>query len=166
MDDEKTSLDASGSEGESHLKEQGERLYLALRLRERGEVDKAAEVLRGILKVEPRLAEPRLELSRILLDTGQLEEALGQAEEATRILESGGQWTDDIPEKVVRSMAFGLLGEILRRQADADEVVFGDPEAWSALLAASEAAFARARELDPENVHASYWAGGSDRPTE
>ena len=162
MDDTKT--DSVFDADEAHLDGLGEQLFAALRLREKNQVDKAAEVLRGILKVEPRLAEPRLELSRILLDTGQLEEARSQAEEATRILETGGQWTEEIPENVLSSMAYGLLGEIIRRQADADEVVFGEPEEWRALLNASEAAFKRAAELDPDNDHADYWSGGTDRP--
>jgi len=165
MDKKKTD-NAPLIEDESHLSELEDHLYLALRLREKNEVDKAGELLRGILKVEPRLAEPRIELARILLDTQQLEEARGQAEEATRILEAGGQWTDEVPENVMRSMAYGLLGEIIRRQADADEVVFGDPEAWKTLVAASESAFSRARELDPDNTHAEYWGSGTDRATE
>ena len=37
----------------------------ALEARRRGDVDDAAELLRGILKVEPRLAEPRLELAHL-----------------------------------------------------------------------------------------------------
>jgi tetratricopeptide (TPR) repeat protein len=153
---------------EAHLKGLGDRLMLALRLRESSQVDKAAEVLLGILKAEPRLAEPRLELARILLDTKQLDEARSHADEACRILESGGQWTDEVPENVLRSMAFGLLGEIIRRQADSDAIVFGEPETWRALQAESEAAFKKARALDPENNHADYWASGTDRaaPTE
>jgi len=162
MDDKQT--DALLEDNEQHLEGLGDKLFLALRLREKNQVDKAAEILRGILKVEPRLAEPRLELARILLDTGQVEEARSQAEEATRILESGGQWTDEIPENVLASMAFGLLGEIIRTQADADEAVFGDPEDWRALVEASEAAFTKARALDPDNAHADYWAGGTDKP--
>jgi len=152
---------------ERHLEGLGDRLYLALRLREQNQVDKAAEVLRSILKVEPRLAEPRLELARLLLDTSQLDEARSETEEGIHILESGGQWTDEIPENVLSSMAYGLLGEIIRQQADADEVVFGDPESWRKLLAASEAAFAKSRELDPDNDHADYWSSGTDSaPTE
>ena len=165
MDETKTDgiLDAD----EAHLDGLGEQLFAALRLREKNQVDKAAEVLRGILKTEPRLAEPRLELERILLDTGQLDEARSQAEEATRILEAGGQWTDEIPENVLSSVAYGLLGEIIRLQADADEVVFGDPDDWRDMLNASEAAFKRAAELDPDNDHAGYWSSGTDRaPTE
>jgi tetratricopeptide (TPR) repeat protein len=166
MDKTKKIAEKALSEPETHLDGMGERLYLALRLREKQEVDKAAEVLRGILKVEPRLAEPRMELARILLDTGQLDEARTQAEEAVRILETGGQWIDDLPENVVLSLGFDLLGEIIRRQADVDEVVFGDPETWRALVQASDAAFGRAAELDPENEHARYWAKEPTPPTE
>jgi len=157
---------APPEEDETRLNALQSQLYLALRLKEKNQVDKAGELLRGILKEEPRLAEPRMELARILLDTGQLEEARAQAEEAVAILESGGQWTDEIPENVLASMALGLLGEIIRQQADADDVVFGDPEIWKELTRASEAAFAKAKELDPDNEHAGYWVSGTDRPTE
>jgi tetratricopeptide (TPR) repeat protein len=162
MDKRKT--DSPMDADEPHLEGLGDKLYLALRLREQKQVDKAAEVLRSILKVEPRLAEPRLELARLLLDTSQLDEARAETEEAIHILETGGQWTDEIPENVLSSMAYGLLGEIIRRQADADEIVFGDPESWSKLLAASEVAFSKARALDPDNDHADYWSSGTDSP--
>lgn len=147
---------------ETHLDGLGERFELAMYVVRRGDVDQAAELLRGILKTEPRLAEPRLELARILLETDQLEEAATQAEEAARILESGGQWIDTLPEQVVSSLAWDLHGEALRRQADRDEVVFGDPEAWRTLVEQSRTSFAKAAALDPENAHAHWWAGGTD----
>ena len=43
------------------------------------------------------------------------------------ILQAGGQWTDEIPENVMKAVAHGLLAEILRRRADEDDVIFGDP---------------------------------------
>ncbi len=135
-------------------------LQAALELRRKGEIDKAAEALKGILKSEPRLAEPRLELASILLHAGQLEEAEGHAEEAISILESGGQWTDEIPENVLLSMAWSLLGESVRRQAESDAVVFGDPEEWKNLMERTKEAFKKAETLDTDNTHASEWAFG------
>lgn len=147
---------------EPHLQGLGERFLAAMDAMQAGRVDEAAEELRAILKVEPRLAEPRLELGRLLLEAGQLDEAAEQAQEAISILESGGQWIDDLDENVVLSVAWNLRGEALRRTADQDEVVFGDPAEWTRLVEEARAAFAKAAELDPENAHAAYWAGGTD----
>lgn len=147
---------------EPHLDGLDARFLGALESIRAGRVDQAAEELRAILKIEPRLAEPRLELGRLLLDAGQLDEAAEQASEAISILESGGQWVEDLPEEVVLSLAWDLRGEALRRTADQDEVVFGDPAEWTRLTEESQAAFKKAAELDPDNVHARYWATGSD----
>lgn len=121
----------------------------ALEKRAVGRLDEARELLAEILRKEPRLAEPRMELGRIHLETGRLEEAEIEAREAIRILEAGGQWTMDVPEAVMLSMAWALLGETLKEQASTDEVVFGDGARFSELIDLSRAAFARAAELDP-----------------
>jgi hypothetical protein len=68
-----------------------------------------------------------------------------------RILEAGGQWTEDLPEHVVLGIGWALLGEVLKERAASDEVVFGDPEVFRDLLTQSRAAFARAAELDPSD---------------
>lgn len=125
-----------------------------------GNVDGAADLLRGILRQEPRLPEPRLELARVCMDTGQLEEAEEHAREALALLERGGQWVEDLPEQTVQSVAHGLLGEILRRTADSDEVVFGAPDRWKTLMAEARESFRKAAVLDPANLHAAYWGFG------
>jgi tetratricopeptide (TPR) repeat protein len=135
-----------------HLEGLGPRFLAALDARANGRVDFALDELREILKIEPRLAEPRMEVARILLEFGQLEPAEGEVREALRILEAGGSWTEDVPEHVVLAMAWALLGEILKERASSDEVVFGEAEAFRALLAQSRAAFARAAELDPSDT--------------
>ena len=66
---------------------------------EAGDVDGAAETFRRILKREPRLAEPRVELGRILIETGQLHEAEAEIREAIRILEGGGLWIETLLEE-------------------------------------------------------------------
>jgi len=137
---------------EAHLDALGPRFLAALKLRADGRVDDALEAFRAILRVEPRLAEPRMEIGRIHLETGRLEDAELEAREAIRILEAGGQWTDDLPENVVAGMAWALLGEVLREKAATDEVVFGDPEAFRELLAQSRAAFDKAAGLDPTDT--------------
>ena len=154
----KDDLDAD----EQHLEGLDQQFLGGLKSFEAGDVDGAAETFRRILKVEPRLAEPRIELGRILLETGQLKESEAEFREAIRILDGGGIWIESLGEDQVKSVAFGLLAEALRRIAETDEVVFGDPEQWRAVVDESHAAFRKARDLDPDNAHADYWAGGFD----
>jgi tetratricopeptide (TPR) repeat protein len=143
---------------EDHLDGLGDRFMRAMELLQKGDQDRAAEILRGILAVEPRLAEPHLEIARILLDGGQLREARAEAEEGLRLLEAKGQWLEDLPEPVLLGLAHGLLAEILRQIADTDEVVFGDPQVFRGLTRLARRHFAKAAALDPENHHASYHA--------
>jgi tetratricopeptide (TPR) repeat protein len=93
---------------ELHLRDLGPRFLDALGRRSRGDVDGALEGFREILRAEPRLAEPRLEIARIELELGRLEDAEANTREALRILESGGQWTDDLPENVVLAVGYAL----------------------------------------------------------
>ncbi|MFH1469376.1 MAG: hypothetical protein ABIO70_33635 [Pseudomonadota bacterium] len=143
---------------EDHLAGLGERFMQAMDLLQKGEQDRAMELLRAILVVEPRLAEPHLEIARILLDGGQLREARAEAEEGLRLLESGGRWVEDLDEAVLLGLAHGLVAEILRQIADTDEVIFGDPKVFKGITRRARRHFAKAAALDPENHHASYHA--------
>jgi tetratricopeptide (TPR) repeat protein len=134
------------------------RFLRALELRRLERHDAAEDMLRDLLKTEPRLPEPRMELARVLLDSDRLTEAEGEAREALTHLDAGGQWTDDLPDHVVRALAHGLLAEILRRRADEDQVIFGDPATFKQLVAESKQHFARAAELDPSDEYSSYHA--------
>jgi tetratricopeptide (TPR) repeat protein len=134
------------------------RFLTALAARDAGRLDAAEDDLREILKVEPRLPEPHMELARILLDTDRLTEAEPHAREAIRWLDQGGVWTDEIPEDVVKGLAHGLLAEILRRRADEDDVLFGDPAAFHALVAESREHYRKAASYDPSDEYASYHA--------
>ncbi len=136
----------------------GRQFGQALQAKRDGNLDVAEDELRAILKVEPRLPEPRMELARILLDTDRLEEAEEHAREAKTFLEDGGQWTDELPENVVLALCYGLIAEILRRHADEDDVIFGDPAAFQAIVEESRQLFAKASELDPSDEYASYHA--------
>ncbi len=139
---------------ETHLAELGPRFVEALRLREAGRTDAAVDALQAILRVEPRLAEPRMELARAWLEMGRLDDAESEVREAIRLLETGAQWTDDLPESVVLALAWGLLGEILKDKAATDDVVFGPEEGFRTLIEQSRAAFARAHALDPSDTYA------------
>lgn len=130
----------------------------ALQLKDAGKVDKAEDLLLSILSKEPRLAEPRMELARMHLDTGRLSDAESHAREALTQLEQGGQWTDDLPENVVLGLAHGLLAEVLRNRADSDEVLFGNPDVFKALVKEAKKHFAEAARLDPSDEYASYHA--------
>jgi len=147
---------------EDHLTGLDEQFMEAVARMEKQDIDGAAEQFRRILQIEPRLAEPRIELSRILIETRQIDEAEAEVREAIRILENGGQWLEEIAEHQVQSVAYGLLAETLRMRAETDDVVFGDPNTWRAIVDESHASFRKARELDPENSHAEYWASSFD----
>jgi tetratricopeptide (TPR) repeat protein len=143
---------------EAHLEGLGERFLRGVEHCRAGRVDKATACFRAVLAVEPRLPEPRLELARLLLDTGRLAEAEIEAREALQQLAAGGQWIDELPEAVVLGLAHGLLAEILRQVADTDEVIFGEPDHFHRVTREAREHFAKAAELDPENQHASYHA--------
>jgi len=158
---------------DQQLDELGPRFLEALARKDAGDLDGAEDELRAILKVEPRLAEPHLELARVLLDTDRLSEAEAHAREGLQHLESGGQWTDEVPENVLLALGHALLAEVLRRRADEDDVIFGDPDQFHALVRESQGRFAKAAELDPSDEYASYHAfflgarghGASDAPS-
>ena len=143
---------------EAHLEGLGASFLGGIEQLRAGRIDQAIKTFRGILAVEPRLPEPRLELARILLDTGRLHEAEAEAKEALRLLEAGGQWIEELSEPIVLGLAHGLLAEVLRQVADSDEVIFGPPERFHALTNEARHHFAKAATLDPENQHASYHA--------
>lgn len=143
---------------QSVLDDLADRFMAALTAKDRGNVDKAEEILLDILKIEPRLPEPHLELARVLLDTERARDAEPHAREAIAHLRAGGQWIDEVPENVLQALAHATLAEILRRQADEDDVIFGDPAAFKALVDEAKLHFARAAELDPSDAYSSYHA--------
>lgn len=140
------------------LAELAPRFLTALAHKDAGRFDEAEEILRDLLKIEPRLPEPHLELARLLLDTDRLDHAESHAREAVAHLQAGGQWTEDLPENVVKALAHAVLAEVLRRRADEDDVIFGDPERWRALLEESRQHFDQAAALDPDDSYSSYHA--------
>lgn len=156
FDDE--DFDAADKAEEQALDELGRRFLRALADKDAGRIDDAEEALRALLAEEPRLAEPRMELARVLLDTDRLAEAEDQAREALEQLEKNGAWTAEIPPNVLLALAHALLAETLRRRADEDDVIFGDPQAFKDLVEESRQHFEKAAELDPADEYASYHA--------
>jgi tetratricopeptide (TPR) repeat protein len=136
----------------------GSMFMAALKAKDSGKLDKAEETLISILRQEPRLPEPRMELARILLDSDRLVEAEDHVRTALDHLRAGGQWIDEVPEHVLLALAHALLAEILRRRIDQDDVIFGDPDEFKRLVAESRTNFSKAHELDPSDEYASYYA--------
>jgi tetratricopeptide (TPR) repeat protein len=145
-------------EDDARLTELEQRFLTALSRKDAGDLDGAEEELRAILRVEPRLPEPHLELGRLLLDTDRLDDAEDHVREALRLVEAGGQWTEEIPEAVLEALTHATLAEVLRRRADDDDVIFGDAAVFRSLVDESRRHFARAAELDPQDEYASYHA--------
>ncbi|HMV68622.1 MAG TPA: hypothetical protein PKA64_17355, partial [Myxococcota bacterium] len=59
---------------------------------------------------------------------------------------------------VVHGLAHALLAEILRRRADEEDVIFGDPANYHAIIAEAQDHFAKANALDPSDEYSSYHA--------
>lgn len=140
------------------LEELGRRYMQAVERASAGDVDGAEDLLREIVRQEPRLPEPHLTLGRLLLDTARLEEAEEHARTALELLLKDGPWTDEVPDNVVLSIAHAQLAEILRLRADEDDVIFGDPDAFHAIVKESRTHFDKASELDPSDATSSYYA--------
>lgn len=130
----------------------------AIAAKEKGDVDEAEDLFREILRTEPRLPEPHLELARLLLDTDRVSAAEPYAREGLAHLEASGPWTDELPDEVVHALAHALLAEILRRRADEEDVIFGDPEAFHALVREAREHFEVAARFDPSDEYSSYHA--------
>jgi len=140
------------------LDDLGARFMNALTLKDAGKVDQAEDELRAVVKAEPRLPEPHMELARLLLDTDRLGEAETHAREGLAHVEQTGPWTDELPEHIVKGIAHALLAEILRRIADEDDVIFGDPDRFRALVEESKQHFQTASDLDSDDSYSSYYA--------
>ena len=130
----------------------------AMEERREGQIDEAEKRLRSIIRLEPRLAEPHLALGRLLLDTDRLEEAEDYARLGIEHLDQSGSWTEDLPANVVQGVAHSLLGEVLRRRADSDDVIFGDPAVFQELLTEAKLCFERAQAADPEDSYSAHQA--------
>lgn len=123
----------------------------AMEHRQMGQTKKAEACLLEIVKNEPRLPEPHLELAHIYHSTEQLDEARIHIEDAVQYLENGGQWLD-LPEAEVLSMAYVIQGDIYRSLADLDEVVFGDQVLYVEYINKAKKAFTKANTIDSSTI--------------
>ena len=146
------------SESLSPSQELERRFISAVRARNAGQVDEALDLFEAILTQEPRVSEVHIELAHIGLDTDRVEDAEGHARRAIELLAETGLWLETFEINIVTSVAHALLAEALRRRADEDDIIFGDPTKFQALVAEAKQHFERAAELDPDDTNASYYA--------
>ena len=126
----------------------------AMEHRQHGDSKKSEACLLEIVKKEPRLPEPHLELAHIYHAQEHFEDARTHIEQAVQYLENGGQWLD-LPEMEILSMAYLIQGEIYRSLADLDEVVFGDQAVYIDYVNRAKNAFKKANLIDKETVEYS-----------
>ena len=119
----------------------------AMEHRQQGNAKKSEICLLEIVKKEPRLPEPHLELAHIYLALEQLEDARSHIDQAVQYLENGGQWLD-LPEDEILLMAYLIQGEVYRSLADLDEVVFGEQSVYIDYVNRAKNAFKKANMLD------------------
>jgi tetratricopeptide (TPR) repeat protein len=136
----------------------GAKFLEALEAKEAGRIDDAEDALRAIIAAEPRLGEPHLELARLMLDTDRVNDAEAHAREAVAHLEATGVWLDEVAPSTVQALAHATLAEALRRRADEDDVLFGDPATFHAIVAEARQHFEAAHALDPSDAYSSYHA--------
>ena len=136
------------------MSEDLQELWLAaVAARQEGDDEQARKHLGAIIRQEPRLAEPHLELGHMAIAEGDLEEAETHIRLAVEQLERGNQWVDDLPADQLLSFAHNLLGEVLVARAD-PLCTSEDQEEFEALWNQAADAYARALQLDPENPDA------------
>ncbi len=127
------------------------KMRAALEARQSGDDDRAEKLLREVLRNEPRLAEPRLELAHLAVLRDQWDEARTQAEIAVTTLRAGGQWTLDVEPEALLSFAINLLGEVIVRSIEEEDLFLRDRSKFTDAWNRAALLFAEARSLDPTN---------------
>ena len=136
---------------EGYLEELQPLMRQAMALRDEGKDEEASKVLREILRSEPRLAEPRLELSHIAASACDWPEAENQARMAVDALRSGGQWTLDLEPSQILSFALNLLGEVLVRDLEEGDLLMVDRPRFVTRWNEASNCFREALEQDNAN---------------
>jgi tetratricopeptide (TPR) repeat protein len=130
------------------------KMRMAMTAREQGKEGEARELFEAVLKEDPRLAEPRLELAHMAALTEDWDEAQTQARLAVEILKRGGQWTQDVEPAVLLGFAINLLGELVVRPLEEGDLFLTDRPRFDAGWNEASQLFAQALKADPENVDA------------
>jgi len=136
---------------EGHLEALKPLMQQAMALREEGKDEEASKMLREILRAEPRLAEPRLELSHIAAAASDWPEAENQARMAVDALRSGGQWTLDLEPGQILSFALNLLGEVVVRDLEEGDLLMVDRPLFVTRWNEASNCFREALEQDNAN---------------
>lgn len=130
------------------------KMQSALAFRQDGQDVRAEKLFREILRSEPRLAEPRLELAHLAAAREDWVEAQAQARIAVTTLMAGGQWTIDVEPGPLLSFAMNLLGETLVRSIEGGDLFLRDKDRFEAIWNEASVLFGQARKLDPTNEDA------------
>jgi tetratricopeptide (TPR) repeat protein len=130
------------------------KMRLAMTAREQGNDAEAKKLFEEILKEDPRLAEPRLELAHMAALTEEWEEAQAQARLAVEILKRGGQWTQDVVPEVLLGFALNLLGELVVRPLEEGDLFLTDRPRFDTSWNEASTLFGLAIAADPSNVDA------------
>lgn len=130
-----------------------EKLFMdAVNANNEGDQQTATTLFKEILKVEPRMAEPRLELAVIYLRQNMLETAESYAREAVSYLERGWRWLDNLTDEQILGHAYNTLGEILKARSTTDEILSQGTETIKQYWEEAGDLFEKAAELDSENA--------------
>ena len=158
--DTPTSTDDGNISEENYTNALIKKFEQALEARENNDIDSCCELLLHIIKNEPRLPEPHMELANIYLIIEKFEDARVHIEEAITYLENGGQWTE-IDLNTLLSLAYATKSEIYHALADRDEIVLNSNETeFIRLIKISQSAKKKAQELNP-NQHIDNYQGGN-----
>lgn len=130
------------------------KMRAALAHRQAGREPEAERLLREIVRADPRLPEPRLELSYLAALREDWLEAEAQGRMAVRLLRSGGQWVADLQPSALLSFALNLLGETLVRPLEEGDLFLVDRPAFVRVWNEAAALFDEAATLDPASEDA------------
>ena len=126
----------------------------ALALRQSGQEVEAEKLLREIIRTDPRLPEPRLELAHLAAMRDDWVEAEAQARLAVEQIRAGGQWIADLPPPTLLSFALNLLGETLVRPLEEGDLFLVDRPAFTVVWNEAAGIFEEAARLDPDSEDA------------
>lgn len=125
------------------------KMRVALAHRQAGQEPEAEKLLREIIRADPRLPEPRLELAHLAALREDWTEAEAQARLAVELLRAGGQWIADLPPSTVLGFALNLLGETMVRPLEEGDLFLVDRPAFTRCWNEAAAVFEEAARLDP-----------------
>ena len=114
----------------------------------------AEKIYQAILRDEPRLAEPRLELSHMAAMREDWPEAQEQARTAVDCLRRGGAWTVDLKADELLSFSLNLLGEVMVRSVEEGDLFLTDRPRFVEIWNEANGYFLEAVELNAENEDA------------